>query len=288
MRILSVLYTAVVYAAPVKLVAILLLAAAWSGAHAQGMEFYAPLGGDPGDSGFDNAQQQRAEPRLRAALGVGAGISPRYPGSDAYRAHVFPAIHLAYGPVFFGIGGLGMNLYRAQGWRVGVNVMPSRGRDESDDPHLRGLGDVDRTVRGGAFAVYYREGYLARFGVSTDIGGNHQGTVVRFDVYARRPLGEGVVLFAGPGLTWADRNYTQTFFGVTAAQSAASGLPQFDAGAGVASARLSAGAIYRLAPRWRLLSSYSYSRLTGDAGSSPITENRNQHFVAVSAVYLLR
>jgi MltA-interacting protein MipA len=56
----------------------------------------------------------------------------------------------------------------------------------------------------------------------------------------------------------------------------------------LASARLSAGAIYRLAPRWRLLTSYSYARLTGDAGSSPITESRNQHFLAASAVYLLR
>lgn len=265
----------------------LLLLAGTAAAHAQGMEFYTPLGGVPSDAGFDNAQQD-ASPRLRAALGAGVAVAPTYPGADGYRAHLAPAIHLAYGPVFFGLGGLGVNLYRAAGWRFGVNLMPGRGRDESDDPHLHGLGDVDRTWRGGAFAVYFREGYLARASVSTDIGGNHQGSLARFDVYARRPFGDGLVLFAGPGITWGDRSYTQTFFGVSAAQSAASGLPQFDAGAGISSARLSAGAVYRLAPRWRLLSSYSYARLTGDAGASPITENRNQHFVGVSAVYLVR
>ena len=199
-----------------------------------------------------------------------------------------PAIHLAYGPVFVGIGGIGVNLYRGSGWRFGVNLMPSRGREESDDPHLRGLGDVDRTWRAGVFGVYVGEGYIARSSISTDIGGNHEGTLARFDVFARRPFGEGLVLFAGPGITWGDRNYTQTFFGVTAEQSANSGLPQFDAGAGIASARLSAGAIYRLAPRWRLVSSYSYARLTGDAGSSPIVESRNQHFVGVTVVYLVR
>ena len=270
-----------------QLSALLLLASA-SAAFAQGLEFYTPLGGMPGDTGFENAQQQDASPRFRAALGAGVAVAPTYPGADGYRAHLAPAIHLAYGPVFFGIGGLGVNLYRGAGWRFGVNLMPGRGRDESDDPHLSGLGNVDRTWRGGVFAVYFREGYLARGSVSTDIAGHHQGTLARFDVYARRPVGDGLVLFAGPGLTWADRNYTQTFFGVTPAQSAASGLPQFDAGAGVSSARVSAGAVYRLAPRWRLLSSYSYARLTGDAGSSPITENRNQQFVAVSAVYLVR
>jgi len=268
-------------------VSALLFCAASASARAQGLEFYTPLGGIPGDAAFDSAQQQDAA-RLRAALGAGIAVAPTFPGADNYRAHLAPAIHLAYGPVFFGIGGLGINLFRGQGWRFGVNVMPSRGRDESADAHLQGLGDVDRTWRGGAFGIYYREGYLARLSLSTDIGGKHQGTLARFDVYGRGPFGEGLVLFAGPGITWGDRNYTQTFFGVTPAQSASSGLPQFDAGAGVSSARLSAGAVYRLAPRWRLLTSYSYARLTGDAGSSPITESRNQHFLAISAVYLAR
>ncbi len=236
-----------------QFLAMLLVASTSTAVCSQGMEFYTPQGALPGDTGFDNVQQEGA-PRLRAALGAGIAVAPTFPGSDGYRAHLAPAI----------------------------------GRDESDDPHLQGLGNVDRTWRGGAFAVYFREGYLARGSISTDIAGHHQGTLARFDVYARRPFGEGIVLFAGPGITWGDRNYTQTFFGVTAAQSASSGLPQFDAGAGIGSARLSAGAIYRLAPRWRLLSSYSYARLTGDAGSSPITESRNQHFVAVSAVYLVR
>jgi outer membrane protein len=265
----------------------ILLAATAGSARAQGMEFFTPQGALPGDAGFDN-EQQDASPRLRAAVGAGIAIAPTFPGADGYRAHLAPAIHLAYGPVFLGIGGLGINLYRASGWRFGVNVMPSRGRNESDDLHLRGLGDVDRTWRGGVFGVYYHEGYLARASLSTDIAGHHQGTIARFDIYARRPFGEGLVLFGGPGITWSDRTYTQSFFGVTPDQSARSGLPEFDAGAGISSARLSAGAIYRLAPRWRLLSSYSYARLTGDAGSSPITESRNQHFLGISAVYLVR
>jgi outer membrane scaffolding protein for murein synthesis (MipA/OmpV family) len=80
----------------------------------------------------------------------------------------------------------------------------------------------------------------------------------------------------------------QRFFGVSAAQSASSGLPQFDAKAGVSSLRLSAGALYRLDRRWRLATSYSIARLEGDAGASPITEKRTQQHFFVSATYLLR
>jgi len=39
-------------------------------------------------------------------------------------------------------------------------------------------------------------------------------------------MGQGGWLFSmGPGFTWADAEYTRTFFGVSSQQSAASGLP---------------------------------------------------------------
>src|SRR5437868_2706222 len=115
-----------------RLVGLLLSCAASPAVHAQGAEFYTPFGGMPGDAAFENAQQQESA-RLRAALGVGVAVAPTFPGADNYRAHLAPAIHLAYGPVFFGIGGLGINLFRGEGWRFGVNVMPSRGREQSAD-----------------------------------------------------------------------------------------------------------------------------------------------------------
>ena len=118
---------------------------------------------------------------------------------------------------------------------------------------LQGLGDIDRTVLGGVFAVYANRGVLARAHLATDIGGNGQGSVARLDIFGRFPGGERLAFFAGPGLTWSDRRHMQTYFGVTAEQSARSGFPQFDAGAGINSVRLSAGAAYRLDARWRLV-----------------------------------
>ena len=267
-----------------RVAVMLLLSLAAPRAAAQG-ELFETHGAFPGDAAMDSDAR---EARLRVAIGAGVGVAPKFPGSDDYRAHLAPALHLAYGPVFFGAGGLGIVLHRAQGWRFGLNLLPGAGRKESDDPHLTGLGDIDRTLRAGAFAVYSERGWLARVHVATDIAGNHQGTIARADVFARLRGGEGLGFFAGPGITWGNREYMQTFFGVTPEQSARSGLPAFDAGAGVASARLSAGAIYRLNARWRMIGSYSVARLTGDAGASPITESRTQQFFLVSAVYLIR
>lgn len=227
-------------------------------------------------------------PRLRVALGAGVGLAPRFEGSNHERARLAPIVHLAYGPVFFGLGGLGVNLYRDARWRFGANLGFGGGRRESTDDRLRGLGDVDRTVLAGLFAVYRNQQLLARARVATDVGGQDQGTVARVDVFGRLRSGEGLAFFAGPGVTWADRRHMQTFSGVTADQAARSGFPEFDAGAGVSSLRLSAGAAYRVDPRWRLVGITSLSRLRGDAAASPIIETRTQNAFFVSAIYLLR
>src|SRR5689334_2861074 len=147
-------------------VALLLLSALLAQRAAAQAELFETHGAFPGDAAMES---EAREARLRVAVGAGVGVAPRFPGSDNYRAHLAPAIHLAYGPFFFGAGGLGVVLHRAQGWRVGVNLLPGAGRKESDDPHLAGLGDIDRTLRAGAFAVYSQRAWLARVHVATDI-----------------------------------------------------------------------------------------------------------------------
>ncbi|HEY5897332.1 MAG TPA: MipA/OmpV family protein, partial [Burkholderiales bacterium] len=138
--------------------------------------------------GAIDREVEAGRPKLRAALGAGFGIAPRFEGSDQYRGRVVPVLHLAYGPFFFGAGGVGANFYRDPRWRLGASLSLGGGRRESDQLRLQGLGDVDRTVLGGIFAVYANRGLLARAHLATDIGGNGQGTVVRLDTYGRMPL----------------------------------------------------------------------------------------------------
>jgi hypothetical protein len=48
-------------------------------------------------------------------------------------------------------------------------------RKESDDAHLRGLGDIDSTVRGGAFASYTLDWFTLRGSVLSDLGSDPVG-----------------------------------------------------------------------------------------------------------------
>jgi outer membrane protein len=271
-----------------RLVGSLLLAMSSGAALAQGtIELLDPS--FRGDASIESGagEPSPVSPRLRAAVGPGFAVAPRFEGGDHYGAHLVPAFRLAYGPLFFGNGGVGLRLYGDRRWRFGANLSLG-GRKESADPRLQGLGDVDRSVLAGLFAVYSSRRVVARAHFASDIGGNGQGTRARLDVFGRSAAGERLALFAGPGLTWADRQHMQTFFGVTADQASRSGFPEFEAKAGISSLRLSAGAAYRLAPDWRLAGIYSVARLEGDASASPIIAARTQQSFFASALYLLR
>lgn len=229
-----------------------------------------------------------AEPRWRFGVGGGVGGGPNFQGSDKYRVRAVPFAFASYGRFFIGFGGVGVQLYRGPGWRFGAIVAAGQGRKENVDQRLAGLGDVDRTVNLGLFGVTFTQGWATRAAVYTDAGGEGHGTLARIDVLRRFRVDERVGFFAGPGLTWASRQYMQTFFGVTEEQSARSGFPEFHPGSGVNSLRLTAGTGYRFAPNWRVIGSLSASRLSGGAGGSPVVETRSQYLAFVSAIHLFR
>src|SRR5258708_8192767 len=205
-----------------RILAALIALAGWSNGAVAQMPLIEAL--DPsyraGAAVDKEAPAQRAL-RLRAAVGAGVGFAPRFEGSNHERARLAPVVHLAYGPVFFGLGGLGVNLYRDPRWRFGANLAFGGARRESADDRLRGLGDVDRTVLAGLFAAYQSREVLARAHISADRGGHGQCTVAGLDVFGRLRGGDGLALFSVPGLTWLLRSQMHTYFAVTPAPPAA-------------------------------------------------------------------
>ncbi len=266
-----------------RFLSLALLALAASTAWAQG----APAGVFD-EYGANSAQmfERDVEPRWRVALGGGIAADPNFQGSDKYRLHPTLFLFAGYGRFFVGFGGVGVNLLRSPGLRAGVIVSLAPGRNESTDARLAGLGDVDRTVQVGLFAVRATRAFVTRGAVY--VGGDHHGSMARLDILGRFRAGERVGFFAGPGLTWGSGQYNQTFFGVTSEQSARSGFPEFAANAGINNVRLTAGSSYRFAENWRLFGGVTASRLTGDAAASPITETRAQYRAFLTAIYLFR
>jgi outer membrane protein len=232
--------------------------------------------------------ERDGEARWRFALGGGIGAGPNFQGSDKYRLRAVPFAFAGYGRFFVGFGGAGVQIYRDGTWGLGALVSYGQGRKENVDQRLAGLGDVDRTVNAGVYAVARTGSFATRAVVYTDVGGEGHGTLARLDVLARFRVDERVGFFAGPGLTWGSRQYAQTFFGVTEEQAARTAFPEYHPGSGVNNVRLTGGANYRFAPNWRLIGSVSASRLSGDVGNSPIIETRAQVLAFISAIYLFR
>ena len=227
-------------------------------------------------------------------VGLGAATQPRYPGSAERKSSGFPVLSATYGRYFIGgvpgagvPAGIGAYLAQNDHWRVGVGLGGSfeKPRQETDSPRLRGLGDIDRTALGAVFASYSDSWWTLRGNLLTDVGGKQQGTRLSLGAEARYPVSDTITLSAGPSVTWADAKYTQTFFGVNAAQSARSGLAVRTAKAGLNSVGFSVGANMRLSSNWGIGVFASTNRLRGDAAGSPVTEKVSQSQAGMFAAY---
>ncbi len=219
-------------------------------------------------------------------LGLGPSISPHYEGDDKYDISVIPAVSLrwrnlvevnnnevrliAFNKLFNADGGnvAGGNL------RVGPTVSIDFGRDEDRSPDLRGLGNVGTSMELGAFIAYTQGPMRLRARARHDIIDGHGGGTLRLDaaytIFQAAPVALGVNATS----TWATGNYMRSFFGVNAAQSAASGLPVYDPGAGFKDVGVEVNANYVFASQWAVVSNVGYKRLIGGAADSPLVRQR--------------
>lgn len=104
-------------------------------------------------------------------VGPGAIYASTYLGDDEYQLRVVPNVSIKYADRFFAsVGqGVGYNVIRSDGWRVGPIAKYAFGRDEDgsntfavlgdDTNDLVGLGDVDGTVELGGFVKYTRDAW---------------------------------------------------------------------------------------------------------------------------------
>ena len=94
------------------------------------------------------------------------------------------------------------------------------------------------------------------------------------DVYYRPT--DQLTFKAGPRILLGDDDYAQTYFGVSAAESAASDFASFDAQGGIMSAGAKAEAIYSINDDWEVVGTLQYEQLRNDAADSPITQSDEQ------------
>lgn len=219
-------------------------------------------------------------------LGVGAMVKPRYEASDSYFVYPFPLISVGR----FYVPGFGQVVDGRR--RSGVFVYPSFGfvgeRKASDTTDLTGTNKVNWALELGLGGGFRTENFRAFAEVRQGFNG-HTGQVGQLGVDGILYPGEKWELSIGPRAEFASGNYMDTYFGVSAAEAAASGgrLTQYDPGAGFKSVGLAARVSYDLNDDVRLHLQGGYERLIGDAADSPIAKvgSENQFNIGLGVTY---
>jgi len=186
--------------------------------------------------------------------------------------------------------GLGYNFLRGDHYQAGLGVTYDLGRKEKDDlTNLRGMGDISAAPVGklyGSWVLSRKFPLILRVSARQYMGGA-QGAVGDAAVYLPLPgSSKRFVMFAGPSITMATRHYLQTLYGVSAAQSAASGHPVYEIPhAGTSAAGVGFSATKFVTEHLLLNLDAAISQVRGSPAHSPVVETRTQRVLAVSFDY---
>ncbi|CAN7697437.1 MipA/OmpV family protein [Rhizobium sp. LjRoot98] len=209
-------------------------------------------------------------------IGAGVMYRPKYEGSRDMEISPVPFVSATFFDRWtIDPSGIGVKAYERGLFQLDVKFGYDLGRSEDDSDDLRGLGDINAAATiGGKASLNYGS---ATFFVSADkmIGGS-DGLIGKAGIEITQPVTETIILGAGASVTFADRNYMETYFGVDAGQAVRSGYRTYKPGAGAKSIDLSVSATYLINGNWMLRGEQTLGMVTGDAADSPIVRQTLQ------------
>lgn len=240
------------------------------------------------------------------SIALGGAFVPDYEGSDDYRIIPAAALRARVGGISFftratylyvdvvprGTGKLDVDV----GPIVGVRLNRT-GKIKDDIVDL--LPERNKAIEVGGFAGLTWHGLTnpydalsVRVDVVKDVGNAHGSTVITPTIDFGTPLSRHTYVGLSASADWVGGGYADYYFSIDAADSLASGLPQFDADGGFKNWKLTLLANQSLTGDLThglsLFGTASYSRLAGDFKRSPIVSQRGsagQWLVAAGLAY---
>jgi outer membrane scaffolding protein for murein synthesis (MipA/OmpV family) len=244
------------------------------------------------DENYTTSTEGAKDSKWSVVVGAGGGYAPDYEGSDDYELQPFPFVSIVYDDfVFINGTSIGLNLLNYEGLKAGPIARYGFGRDEDDNNALDGLGDVDDSIEVGGFVSYGIGIWSAGLTAEQDVGGSHEGLVGEASTGVSVPLSDNLKSSLEGSATWASSDYVDTYFGISAKQSARSGLEQFDADAGFKDVAVTLGLDYMFTESIGISGRAQYKRLLNDAADSPIVDDKgsaDQFFGGLFLTYSFR
>jgi MipA family protein len=231
----------------------------------------------------------KAAPKFEGAVGLVLAHKPAFSGSSDRQLTPQLAGFVRYGRfTLTGAGGfttrrqddvergLDAELLRREGVRINLSLRYDQGRRESESDQLAGMGNIKHTVRSRLGLRWEPAPYWSlSLASGLDLLGAGGGYTVEAGVSRTFLIDAQQRVILGAGVTGAGDRYLQTWYGVTAEQSARSGYPVYKPGEGLRDVHTNATWRVEVNPQWAGFASFGASRLLGSAADSPLTLQRN-------------
>ena len=225
-------------------------------------------------------------------IGVGGALLPDYEGSDDYRFTPAAALRGRYKGISFSTRGtsLAVNVIPRGAGKISFSAGPIAGlrlnrTGDIKDAVVKLLPERRRAVELGGFVGVSARGLTnpydslgLRVEVVHDVANAHKSTIVSPAIDFSTPLSRTTFVGLSAGLDFVQKRYADTYFAISPADSALSGLPVYSGKGGLKDWKVNLIALQSLSGSllhgWAIAGTVGYSKLQGDFKRSPIVAQR--------------
>ena len=214
------------------------------------------------------------------SIGGGIGVKPDYEGSSDYEFVPLPAGSARFGNGMY-IQLLGLNLRAnvipSNMWRLGPVYNYRQERSDVENNRVDDMKNISDANELGIFGGFEWNNWFVFLDILGDTGNAYNGWYATLKGGYNYVISKAWMLSMGAHTTYADDDYMQTYFGVSAADSARSGLKRYNADSGMKDVGIDLGLNWNFASSWDLRGIASISQLIGDADdSSPVVNEGSE------------
>lgn len=225
------------------------------------------------------AQEAAPSGAPHGQVALGAGIAPEYDGSGDVRAIPFVLADVRWRGVSFEFRGLRARADIASNPRFAIGPVIGARLDRNDVEGPVGLlPEIDTAIEAGAFVSYRfggdqlgQESLQVELTAVHDVSRTHEGLLATASASYAAVRKPNTFVTIDVQSTWANADYSRTYFGISAADAVRSGLAAYRPGSGIrdVGAGLSAG--YYFDRHFGVIARAGAAYLIGDVGDSPVT-----------------
>jgi outer membrane scaffolding protein for murein synthesis (MipA/OmpV family) len=236
----------------------------------------------------DSNDTNKSQSSFRGSIGFGVMSRAKYEGSKSYEAQALPVLTLNYKILFISPLGIGFNLPISKKLIVAptLSFRPKRPKwQEEDEGAIKGFKSLGLTA--GANVIYKANDFAFSARVFSGLSDNKGISTDTSVVYAKKINDDWGLNFA-LSAAYADKNYNQTYYGVTPEYSQKFGYDIYVAKAGFRDIGFGANINYNITKSLSIGVLSGYRRLIDVAADSPIVKAGTPNQYMIGAVFAYR